>query len=81
MQVSFPVTRRVPASPTQSVTMTNRLSRAISRALSPRPDEGHVHVDVDGEHVCEDFRCPHHRSDGALEPLPFGALHHRGLRR
>ena len=61
--------------------MTNRLSRAISRALSPRPDEVHVHVDADGEHVCEDANCPSLRSKGALEPLPFGTLHHRGLRR
>jgi hypothetical protein len=60
--------------------MTNRLSRAISRALSPRPDELHFHLDADGEHVCEDSRCPSLRSKGALEPLPFGTLHHRGLR-
>ena len=61
--------------------MIDRLSRAISRALSPRPDEGHVHPDVDGEHVCEDARCQYLRTKGALEPLPFGTLHHRGLGR
>jgi hypothetical protein len=61
--------------------MTSRLSRAISRALSPRPDEVHFHRDADGEHVCEDSHCPALRSTGALEPLPFGTLHHRGLRR
>jgi hypothetical protein len=61
--------------------MTNRLSRAISRALSPRPAEVHVHLDEHGEYVCEDPQCPSVRSKAALEPLPFGTLHHRGLRR
>ena len=60
--------------------MTNPLSRAFSRAFSPRPDEVHFHLDVDGERVCEDSRCPYLRSNGALEPLPFGTLHHRALR-
>ena len=63
--------------------MTNRLTRAISRALSPRPDEVHVHLDADGkpQHVCEDARCPNLRSRVALEAAPVGTLHHRGLRR
>ena len=61
--------------------MTNLLSRAISRAFSPRRDEFHVHLDTDGERVCEDSRCPYRRSNGGLEPLPFGTLHHRALGR
>jgi len=56
-------------------------SRAISRALSPRPAEVHVHLDEHGEYVCEDPQCPSVRPKAALEPLPFGTLHHRGLRR
>ena len=46
-----------------------------------RTEDFHVHLDTDGERVCEDSRCPSRRATASLEPIPFGTLHHRALGR
>jgi hypothetical protein len=40
--------------------------------MAPRAGQVHFHLDVDGERLCEDTRCPHR--GGALHPAPFEAM-------
>ncbi len=41
--------------------MSNMLTDLLLRLRNARL-EAHVHLDVDGERICEDARCPHRGS-------------------
>jgi hypothetical protein len=58
---------------TEGRRMKNRIAAALARVLIPRADDVHFHLDIDGEVLCEDSRCPHRRPN-AMDPARLGSL-------